>query len=79
MSFDLFDLQGTGDVTKDDAISIMHILGYKVTKLEILELTNAALLNNSEADGFNAPKQMITFEQFRIFYSNKMVKMSLDG
>ncbi|TNV76012.1 hypothetical protein FGO68_gene13027 [Halteria grandinella] len=77
-SFELYDLKGQGYIVKEDALKIMQVLGYKMTKDEV------ALLNSFKSDrgpivvssSDPLPPQEISYDQFKEFYSYKLGKMS---
>ena len=66
LAFQLYDLEGTGVIRKEDAFKIFQSLGYKIAKEESMTLQLISNKNNG----------LINFDQFKEIFRNHMVRGS---
>jgi len=85
LAFELYDLRGTGKISREDAIKAMQVLGYKINKEDQLMLNT--LLTSAQdqevtLDTFSyqpSPSSTLTelsFDDFKLFAANKLVFIS---
>ena len=86
LAFELYDLRGSGKISREDAIKAMQVLGYKINKEDQLML-NVLLATAQDQevtmDTFsylppsnNISSSDLSFEDFKKFAANKIVNYS---
>jgi Ca2+-binding EF-hand superfamily protein len=85
LAFELYDLRGSGKISREDAIKAMQVLGYKINKEDQLMLnTLLATAKDQEVTmdtfSYQLPSNIIqstdlTFDDFKLFAANKIVNI----
>lgn len=78
IAFELYDLKGSGFISKDDALRAFMALGHTLKKDDLLLMERLAQRNQKQQQNpIESPALTLSFDDFSEFYTSKIVREPL--